>query len=162
MTKAKKWKIGIILFLGLVASVLIAIGEREFWKHQENHIPDGTYQMVKYEAKSAYSNELINWTERGENNDSLYEDFIVVENMKSQFYYVFVGDGEPFVSPFEHDEKIPQTFDPRTGTLKQDLTVSEYKALVISHIDKISKKGEEYSRVKEVSVQRCVDDYKKC
>ena len=116
MTKAKKWKIGIILFLGLVASVLIAIGEREFWKHQENHIPDGTYQMVKYEAKSAYSNELINWTERGENNDSLYEDFIVVENMK---------------------------------------------ALVISHIDKISKKGEEYSRVKEVSVQRCVDDYKK-
>ena len=74
---------------------------------------------------------------------------------------VFVGDGEPFVSPFEHDEKIPQTFDPRTGTLKQDLTVSEYKALVISHIDKISKKGEEYSRVKEVSVQRCVDDYKK-
>lgn len=28
MTKAKKWKIGIILFLGLVASVLIAIGER--------------------------------------------------------------------------------------------------------------------------------------
>ena len=55
----------------------------------------------------------------------------------------------------------PQTFDPRTGTLKQDLTVSEYKALVISHIDKISKKGEEYSNVKEVSVQRCVDDYKK-
>ena len=71
------------------------------------------------------------------------------------------GDGEPFVSPFEHDEKLPQTFDPRTGTLKQDLTVSEYEALVISHIDKISKKGEEYSRVKEVSVQRCVDDYKK-
>ena len=98
MTKAKKWKIGIILFLGLVASVLIAIGEREFWKHQENHIPDGTYQMVKYEAKSAYSNELINWTERGENNDSLYEDFIVVENMKSQFYSLSYGDGEPFVS----------------------------------------------------------------
>ena len=45
--------------------------------------------------------------------------------------------------------------------MKQDLTVSEYKALVISHIDKISKKGEEYSKVKEVSVQRCVDDYKK-
>ena len=117
--------------------------------------------MIKYEDKSAYSNELINRTERGENNDSLYEDFIVVENMKSQFYYVFVGDGEPFVSPFEHDEKLPQTFDPRTGTLKQDLTVSEYEALVISHIDKISKKGEEYSRVKEVSVQRCIDDYKK-
>ena len=36
--------------------------------------------------------------------------------------------------PFEHDEKLPQTFDPRTGTLKQDLTVSEYEALVISHI----------------------------
>ena len=35
------------------------------------------------------------------------------------------------------------------------------KLSVISHIDKISKKGEEYSRVKEVSVQRCVDDYKK-
>ena len=79
--------------------------------------------------------------------------------MKSQFYYV-LGD-ETFVSPFEHDEKLPQTFDPRTGTLKQDLTVSEYKALVISHIDKISKKGEEYSNIKEVSVQRCVDDYKK-
>jgi len=117
--------------------------------------------MIKYETKSAYSNELINRTERGENNDSLYEDFIVVENMKSQFYYVFYGDGEPSVSSFEHDEKLPQTFDPRTGTLKQDLTVSEYKALVISHIDKISKKGEEYSRVKEVSVQRCIDDYKK-
>ena len=148
MTKAKKWKIAIIVLLGLVATVLIAIGEGRFWKYQQNYIPDGTYQMLKYEAKSAYSNELINWTERG-------------ENMKSQFYYVFVGDGEPFVSPFEHDEKLPQTFDPRTGTLKQDLTVSEYEALVISHIDKISKKGEEYSRVKEVSVQRCVDDYKK-
>ena len=117
--------------------------------------------MIKYETKSAYSNELINRTKRGENNDSLYEDFIVVENMKSQFYYVFYGDGEPSVSSFEHDEKLPQTFDPHTGTLKQDLTVSEYKALVISHIDKISKKGEEYSKVKEVSVQRCVDDYKK-
>ena len=33
--------------------------------------------MVKYEAKSAYSNELINWTERGENNDSLYEDAVL-------------------------------------------------------------------------------------
>ena len=30
MTKAKKWKIGIILFLGLVATFLIAIGERRF------------------------------------------------------------------------------------------------------------------------------------
>ena len=27
MTKAKKWKIGIIVFLGLVATVFIAIGE---------------------------------------------------------------------------------------------------------------------------------------
>ena len=107
MTKAKKWKIAIIVLLGFVATVLIAIGEGRFWKYQQNYIPDGTYQMLKYEAKSAYSNELINWTERGENNDSLYEDFIVVENMKSQFYYVFVGDGEPFVSPFEHDEKLP-------------------------------------------------------
>ena len=118
--------------------------------------------MVKYEATSAYSNELVNWTKRGENNDILYEDFIVVKNMKCQFYYLSYGDGEPFISLFEHDEKLPQTFDPRTGTLKQDLTVSEYKALVISHIDKISKKGEEYSRVKEVSAQRYVDDYKKC
>ena len=81
--------------------------------------------------------------------------------MKCQFYYLSYRDGEPFVLLFEHDEKLPQTFDPHTGTLKQDSTVSEYKALVISHIDKISKKGEEYSRVKEVSVQRCVDDYKK-
>ena len=161
MTKAKKWKIAIIVLLGFVATVLIAIGEGRFWKYQENYIPDGTYWMIKYETKSAYSNELINRTKRGENNDSLYEDFIVVENMKSQFYYVFYGDGEPSVSSFEHDEKLPQTFDPRTGTLKQDLTVSEYKALVMSHIDKISKKGEEYSRVKEVSVQRCIDDYKK-
>lgn len=98
MTKAKKWKIAIIVLLGLVATVLIAIGEGRFWKYQQNYIPDGTYQMIKYEAKSAYSNELINWTERGENNDSLYEDFIVVENMKSQFYSLSYGDGEPFVS----------------------------------------------------------------
>ena len=47
MTKAKKWKIGIIVFLGLVATVLIAIGEGRFWKYQQNYIPDGTYQMVK-------------------------------------------------------------------------------------------------------------------
>ena len=90
---------------------------------------DGTYQMVKYEAKSAYSNELINWTERGENNDSLYEDFIVVENMKSQFYYVLWGMGNLLSHHLSTMKKIPQTFDPRTGTLKQDLTVSEYKAL---------------------------------
>ncbi|WP_048788414.1 hypothetical protein [Streptococcus vestibularis] len=81
--------------------------------------------------------------------------------MKCQFYYLSYRDGEPFVLLFEHDEKLPQTFDPHTGTLKQDSTVSEYKALVISHIDKLSKKGEEYSRVKEVSVRRCVDGYKK-
>ena len=82
--------------------------------------------------------------------------------MKCQFYYLSYRYGEPFVLLFEHDEKLPQTFDPHTGTLKQDSTVSEYKALVISHIDKLSKKGEEYSRVKEVSVRRCVDVYKKC
>ena len=50
MTKAKKWKIGIIVFLGLVATVLIAIEEGRFWKYQQNYIPDGTYQMVKNEA----------------------------------------------------------------------------------------------------------------
>ena len=74
MTKAKKWKIAIIVLLGLVATVLIAIGEGRFWKYQRNYIPDGTYQMIKYEDKSAYSNELINWTERGENMKS-HRDF---------------------------------------------------------------------------------------
>lgn len=39
MTKAKKWKIAIIVLLGLVATVLIAIGEGRFWKYQENYIP---------------------------------------------------------------------------------------------------------------------------
>ena len=63
MTKAKKWKIFITSVFGLVAVVLIAIGEGRFQKYQENHIPDDTYQMVKYEATSAYSNELVNWTE---------------------------------------------------------------------------------------------------
>ena len=43
MTKAKKWKIAIIVLLGLVATVLIAIGEGRFWKYQENYSPDGTY-----------------------------------------------------------------------------------------------------------------------
>ena len=47
MIKAKKWKIAIIVLLGLVATVLIAIGEGRFWKYQENHIIDGTYQMIK-------------------------------------------------------------------------------------------------------------------
>ena len=98
MTKAKKWKIAIIVLLGFVATVLIAIGEGRFWKYQENHIIDGTYQMIKQEATLAYSDELVNWTKRGENNDSLYEDFIVVENMKSQFYSLSYGDGEPFIS----------------------------------------------------------------
>ena len=161
MTKAKKWKIAIILLLGLVATVLIAIGEGRFWKYQENYIPDGTYQMIKYEDKSAYSNELINRTERGENNDSLYEDFIVVENMKSQFYYVFVGDGEPFVSPFEHDEKLPQTFDPRTGTLKQDLTPSEYGNKVHSNLQKFNKDGGQFRKWREISTSECVEDYKR-
>ena len=161
MTKAKKWKIGIIVFLGLVATVFIAIGEGRFWKYQQNYIPDGTYQMIKYEAKSAYSNELINWTERGENNDSLYEDFIVVENMKSQFYYVFVGDGESFVSPFEHDEKLPQTFDPHTGTLKQDLTPSEYGNKVHSNLQKFNKDGGQFRKWREISTSECVEDYKR-
>ena len=161
MTKAKKWKIAIIVLLGLVATVLIAIGEGRFWKYQRNYIPDGTYQMIKYEDKSAYSNELINRTERGENNDSLYEDFIVVENMKSQFYYVFVGDGEPFVSPFEHDEKLPQTFDPRTGTLKQDLTPSEYGNKVHSNLQKFNKDGGQFRKWREISTSECVEDYKR-
>ena len=78
--------------------VLIAIRGGRFWKYQENYIPDGTYQMIKYEDKSAYSNELINRTERGENNDTLHKEFIVVENMKSQFYSLSYGDGEPFIS----------------------------------------------------------------
>lgn len=161
MTKAKKWKIAIIVLLGLVATVLIAIGEGRFWKYQRNYIPDGTYQMIKYEDKSAYSNELINRTERGENNDSLYEDFIVVENMKSQFYYVFVGDGESFVSPFEHDEKLPQTFDPRTGTLKQDLTPSEYGNKVHSNLQKFNKDGGQFRKWREISTSECVEDYKR-
>ena len=54
----------------------------------------------------------------------------MLRDMKSQFYYVFcMGMGNLAVSSFEHDEKLPQTFDPRTGTLKQDLTVSEYGKL---------------------------------
>ena len=161
MTKAKKWKIGIIVFLGLVATVLIAIGEGRFWKYQQNYIPDGTYQMVKYETPWGKHKELIDNMTEYENGDLFLKDFMDVKDMKAQYYSYSVGDGELDVDLLEHDEKLPQTFDPRTGTLKQDLTVSEYEALVISHIDKISKKGEEYSRVKEVSVQRCVDDYKK-
>ena len=161
MTKAKKWKIAIIVLLGFVATVLIAIGEGRFWKYQENYIPDGTYQMIKYETPWGKSKELIDNMPEYENGDLFLKDFMDVKAMKAQYYSYSVGDGELDVYLLEHDEKLPQTFDPRTGTLKQDLTVSEYKALVISHIDKISKKGEEYSKVKEVSVQRCVDDYKK-
>ena len=161
MTKAKKWKIGIIVFLGLVATVLIAIEEGRFWKYQQNYIPDGTYQMVKYETPWGKHKELIDNMPEYENGDLFLKDFMDVKDMKAQYYSYSVGDGELDVYLLEHDEKLPETFDPRTGTLKQDLTVSEYKALVISHIDKISKKGEEYSNVKEVSVQRCVDDYKK-
>ena len=161
MTKAKKWKIAIIVLLGLVATVLIAIGEGRFWKYQENYIPDGTYQMIKYETPWGKSKELIDNMPEYENEDLFLKDFMDVKAMKAQYYSYSVGDGELDVYLLEHDEKLPQTFDPRTGTLKQDLTVSEYEALVISHIDKISKKGEEYSRVKEVSVQRCIDDYKK-
>ena len=73
----------------------------------------------------------------------------------------FMGMGNLLSHHLSTMKSSHRLFDPRTGTLKQDLTVSEYKALVMSHIDKISKKGEEYSRVKEVSVQRCIDDYKK-
>ena len=161
MTKAKKWKIAIIVLLGLVATVLIAMVEGRFWKYQRNYIPDGTYQMIKYETPWGKSKELIDNMPEYENGDLFLKDFMDVKDMKAQYYSYSVGDGELDVYLLEHDEKLPQTFDPRTGTLKQDLTVSEYKALVISHIDKISKKGEEYSNVKEVSVQRCVDDYKK-
>ncbi|MGO2753504.1 hypothetical protein ACXOQL_07370 [Streptococcus thermophilus] len=47
----------------------------------------------------AYSDELVNWTKRGKrDNDTLHKEFIVVENMKSQFYSLSYGDGEPFVS----------------------------------------------------------------
>ena len=37
----------------------------------------------------------------------------------------------------EHDEKLPQTFDPRTGTLKQDLTPSEYGNKVHSNLQRV-------------------------
>ena len=48
MTKAKKWKIAIIVLLGLVVTVLIAIGEGRFWKYQQNYIPDGTYHVLYF------------------------------------------------------------------------------------------------------------------
>lgn len=98
MTKAQR-KVAIILVLGLMVIVLIAIRGGRFWKYQENHIIDGTYQMVKQEATLAYSDELVNWTKRGRrDNDTLHKEFIVVENMKSQFYSLSYGDGEPFIS----------------------------------------------------------------
>ena len=81
--------------------------------------------------------------------------------MKSQFYYVFMGMGNLLSHHLSTMKSSHRLLTHVQGLLKQDLTVSEYKALVMSHIDKISKKGEEYSRVKEVSVQRCIDDYKK-
>ena len=84
-----------------------------------------------------------------------YEDFIVVENMKSQFYYVFVGDGGPFVSPFVNDEAPTDLLTHVQGLWKQDLTVSEYEALVISHIDKISKKGESIQSKRSIRPKVC-------
>ncbi|CAD0128052.1 hypothetical protein EFM66_07395 [Streptococcus thermophilus] len=87
------------MVLGLMVIVLIAIRGGRFWEYQENHIIDGTYQMVKWEATLAYLDELVNWTKRGRrDNDTLHKEFIVVENMKSQFYSLSYGDGKPFVS----------------------------------------------------------------
>ena len=117
MTKAKKWKIAIIVLLGLVATVLIAIGEGRFWKYQENYIPDGTYQMIKYETPWGKSKELIDNMPEYENGDLFLKDFMDVKAMKAQYYSYSVGDGELDVYLLEHDEKLPQTFDPRTGTL---------------------------------------------
>ena len=54
----------------------------------------------------------------------------MLRDMKAQYYSVFCGGWGALMShPLEHDEKLPQTFDPRTGTLKQDLTPSEYGKL---------------------------------
>lgn len=113
MTKAKKWKIGIIVFLGLFATVLIAIGEGRFWKYQQNYIPDGTYQMVKYETPWGKHKELIDNMPEYENGDLFLKDFMDVKDMKAQYYSYSVGDGELDVDLLEHDEKLPQTFDPR-------------------------------------------------
>jgi len=86
MTKAKKWKIAIIVLLGLVATVLIAIGEGRFWKYQENYIPDGTYQMIKYETPWGKSKELIDNMPEYENGDLFLKDFMDVKAMKAQYY----------------------------------------------------------------------------
>lgn len=161
MTKAKKWKIGIIAFLGLVATVLIAIGEGRFWKYQQNYIPDGTYQMVKYETPWGKSKELIDNMPEYENGDLFLKDFIDVKDMKAQYYSYAVGDGELEVFLLEHDEKLPQTFDPRTGTLKQDLTPSEYGAKVHANINKLYKDGGKFRKWRETSVSECVEDYKR-
>ena len=161
MTKAKKWKIGIILFLGLVATVLIAMVEGRFWKYQENYIPDGTYQMIKYETPWGKSKELIDNMPEYENGDLFLKDFMDVKAMKAQYYSYSVGDGELDVYLLEHDEKLPQTFDPRTGTLKEDLTPSEYGAKVHANINKLYKDGGKFRKWRETSVSECVEDYKR-
>ena len=161
MTKAKKWKIAIILLLGLVATVLIAIGEGRFWKYQENYIPDGTYQMIKYETPWGKSKELIDNMPEYENEDLFLKDFMDVKAMKAQYYSYSVGDGELDVYLLEHDEKLPQTFDPRTGTLKEDLTPSEYGAKVHANINKLYKDGGKFRKWRETSVSECVEDYKR-
>ena len=161
MTKAKKWKIAIIVLLGLVATVLIAIGEGRFWKYQENYIPDGTYQMIKYETPWGKSKELIDNMPEYENEDLFLKDFMDVKAMKAQYYSYSVGDGELDVDLLEHDEKLPQTFDPRTGTLKEDLTPSEYGAKVHANINKLYKDGGKFRKWRETSVSECVEDYKR-
>ncbi|WP_455441636.1 hypothetical protein [Streptococcus salivarius] len=161
MTKAKIWKIAIIVLLGLVATVLIAIGEGRFWKYQENYIPDGTYQMIKYETPWGKSKELIDNMPEYENGDLFLKDFMDVKAMKAQYYSYSVGDGELDVYLLEHDEKLPQTFDPRTGTLKEDLTPSEYGAKVHANINKLYKDGGKFRKWRETSVSECVEDYKR-
>jgi len=161
MTKAKKWKIGIIVFLGLVATVFIAIGEGRFWKYQQNYIPDGTYQMVKYETPWGKHKELIDNMPEYENGDLFLKDFMDVKDMKAQYYSYSVGDGELDVDLLEHDEKLPQTFDPRTGTLKQDLTPSEYGNKVHSNLQKFNKDGGQFRKWREISTSECVEDYKR-
>ena len=161
MTKAKKWKIAIIVLLGFVATVLIAIGEGRFWKYQENYIPDGTYQMIKYETPWGKSKELIDNMPEYENEDLFLKDFMDVKAMKAQYYSYSVGDGELDVYLLEHDEKLPQTFDPRTGTLKEDLTPSEYGAKVHANINKLYKDGGKFRKWRETSVSECVEDYKR-
>ena len=161
MTKAKKWKIAIIVLLGLVATVLIAIGEGRFWKYQENYISDGTYQMIKYETPWGKSKELIDNMPEYENGDLFLKDFMDVKAMKAQYYSYSVGDGELDVYLLEHDEKLPQTFDPRTGTLKEDLTPSEYGAKVHANINKLYKDGGKFRKWRETSVSECVEDYKR-